>query len=102
MSGETVRDAIRHGMARTGATDNRLIGVAPRIAEALGIDPDLPLDTLRRRHEILGELCEVIIWMSGSADFGPDGPAGEHWQSWARPLLFEALALTRDDQEDDR
>jgi hypothetical protein len=44
---------------------------------------------------LVEESLGAIIWMSGSADFGPDGQAGEHWaeiRDGLLPRLYAALA----------
>ena len=52
---------------------------------------------------VLGEACDVAIWMSGSTDFSPGGIAHEGWEK-ARPRLhaaMRALSSTRGGGADD-
>ena len=44
-------------------------------------------------EEIVGELADVVVWMSGSSDFSQEGKAGEAWASWGLPRLRRALTF---------
>lgn len=45
----------------------------------------------RQLRAALEKACDVAVWMSGSADFGPEGVAFEGWVGGMRDRLFEAL-----------
>ncbi len=42
----------------------------------------------------LASAAEVIQWMSGSADFAPEGKAGTHWTAWAAPILHDIVNVS--------
>ena len=50
-------------------------------------EPEPDVDQLRHH---LNEMIETVQWMSGSADFGPDGQAHEGWLK-AREKLKAAM-----------
>ena len=51
---------------------------------------------LARAQEALADLVELTIFMSGSADFGPEGQAHEGWRR-LKPALDRALAYLSND-----
>jgi hypothetical protein len=59
--------------------------VAGRPVEYREIGPNPPGESL------LAELVDLVIWMSGSSDFGREGQAGKHWAKKGLPLLTRAL-----------
>lgn len=40
---------------------------------------------------IISELADVVVWMSGSYDFAPEGKAGGGWADFGLPRLNRAL-----------
>lgn len=49
-------------------------------------------DAAKKVRLHLDEMIETVIWMSGSADFGPEGQAHEGWIK-AREKLNAAMAF---------
>ena len=67
---QTVREAIARTIANTGASDPALIAIGSKVASSIGIDPDMPLETLKRR----------LLW-GERVEQGPD--IGAHdYQAW--------------------
>lgn len=46
--------------------------------------------------DLVGELTDLVVWMSGSADFAPEGQAGQAWKEKGLPLLKRALDACRE------
>lgn len=63
-----------------------------RCTDQLEHERDLALAHVNR-------LAEIVIWMSGSSEFGEDGIAGHGWKTWARPHLMAALDHVHEQQD---
>jgi hypothetical protein len=49
-------------------------------------------------RKLLADLADLTIWMTGSADFGPEGQAHEGWVK-GKPALDRALAFLAETDE---
>ena len=80
--------------------------LANRSAVEALINPDYPMvekvllgriaeliTSLTEAHRDADALADTVIWMTGSADFGPGGAAFEGWQK-AQASIAPALART--------
>ena len=65
------------------------------ISEAMRASAELELRDLRA---LLADLADLTIWMSGSADFGPEGQAHVGWVK-GKPALDRALAYLAEEAE---
>jgi len=81
---------------------------AEKMGEALGCDPLVDDELLKhanallarnkRLAEALQEMTDGVFWMSGSADFGPEGQAYQGWLKF-RPKIDIALKALSENKE---
>lgn len=45
------------------------------------------LSELKEKNELITKLKDALSWCGGSADFSPEGQAGEGWKKIVLPLI---------------
>jgi hypothetical protein len=63
----------------------------PRVPGDERFSEDVPEADADEARRLLADLADLTVWMTGSADFGPEGQAHAGWVK-GRPALNRALA----------
>jgi len=78
---------------------SRALGLISTLAPSVAVDTEDPMCWMMAVHnetlKLLFDSKEVILWMSGSADFCAGGQASSAWQAKAIPVLARLKRLVK-------